>query len=231
MDHKEKQSSSEAIREAKIKIIKIASVGIAGAIVLTCYAYTQLEDAIVQTVLYGISSLIATFAGIFILGAVSLGRAEKNRHNFFLYDRRKKADIAVSELTLATVRERLIEFMSIFKRRGRLYIGELFDENPHIPEHFKPLFCYEILYELAVGECSVDAVTFLGFGNECADIFTKYLRENGDYELATSIRSYIFDHSKQNDNSESFTEYLRTKKEHIEAKMLGYAVSNIEKFK
>lgn len=226
-----KKDSSEALREARIKIVKIASVGIALAIVLACYAYTRVEDAITQTVLYGVASLISTFAGIFIIGAVSLGRAEKNRRNFFLYDRRKKADIAVSELTVATVRERLLEFMAIFKRRGKLYIGELFDDNPHIPEVFKPLFCYEILYELALGDGSIDASTFLGFGNECADIFTKYLRENGDYELAVGIRGYICDYSKHNDNSESFREYLKHKKTHIETKMLGYAVKNIEKFK
>lgn len=230
MDNKEKQSASEALSEARMKVIKTASVGIAGAIVLACYAYTRVEDAVIQTVLYGIASLISTFAGVFIIGAVSLGRAEKNRKNFFLYDRKTKSEMPVSSLTFAEIRLRLLDFMAIFKRRGRLYVGDLFDENPHVPEHFKMLFCYEILYELATEDGGIDAKAFLGFGTECAEIFTKYLRQNGDYELATSIRGFIFDFSEENSNVESFKEYMRTQKEHIEKMALEYTRENIEKF-
>ena len=231
MDNKEKPSSEELMREARIKMIKIASVGIAGAIVLACYAYTKIEDVMVQTVLFGVSSIISVIAGLLIIGTVSLGREQKARRNFFLYDSRAKKDIGVKELTVSRVREKMREFMSIFKRRGKLYIGDLFDENPHIPEHFKPLFCYEILCQLASGEGHTDVSTFLSFGRECAEIFVKYLRENRDYELALSINSYICEYSPENNNSEKFAEYLKTQKEHIESKMLSYAVENIEKFK
>ena len=230
MDNKEKQGASEALREARIKVVKIASVGIAGAIVLACYAYTQIDDAVTQTALYCIASFISTIAGLFIFGAASIGRAEKNRKNFFLYDRKKKMEIEPSELTVATVRERLLDFMAIFKRRGKLYIGDLFDERARIPEHFKTLFCYEILYELAIDDGGMDAGAFLSFGNECADIFAKYLRQNGDYELATSIRGFICDYSGENSNSASFKDFMRTKKEHIEKKMLEYTRENITKF-
>ena len=220
-----------AMAEARMKLIKIASVGVAGGIVLACYSYTKVEDAILQTVFYGAASLIAVICGIIILGTVSLGREMKSRRNFFLYDHREKKDIEVRELTVTRVREKLREFMSIFKHRGRLYVGELFDENPHIPEHFKPLFCYEILCELASGEGGIDAGTFLGFGRECAEIFSKYLRENKDYELATGINGFFCEYSPENNNSESFKEYLKAKKEHIEEKMLSYTIENIEKFK
>jgi hypothetical protein len=70
----------------------------------------------------------------------------------------------------------------------------------------------------------------LSFGGECADVFSKYLRENEDYELATKLRSFIMEHSKENNNTESFKEYIKTKKEHISEKMLAYALKNIEKF-
>ena len=225
------KARAEAMAEARMKLIKIASVGVAGAIVLACYAYTQIEEALLQTALFGLASLIAVISGIIILGTISIGREQRSGHNFFLYDRREKKNIAPADLTVNRVRERLREFMSIFKRRGKLYVGELFDENPHIPEHFKPLFCYEILCELASGEGGVDIKTFLSFGGECANIFSKYLRENGDYELANGINGFFTEYSPENNNSESFSEYLKNKKEHIEKKMLAYAVENIEKFK
>ncbi len=229
MDNKNKDEQREQMREARIKLIKIASVGIAGAIILACFAYTRLEDELLKTMLYIASSFISTVAGVFILGAISIGREEKNRHNFFLYDRRSRTEIPVSSLTVIKVRERVLEFMSIFKRRGRLYVGDLFDENPNIPEYFKPLFCYEILYEIATDD-GMDASAFLSFGGECAEIFTRYLRESEDYELATSLCTFIYDYSEENNNSVSFKEYIKTKKEHIEDKMLKYAVKNIEKF-
>ncbi len=230
MNDKNKPEAEEILREARIKIIKIASVFIGGAVILACYAYTKVEDAFVQFALYGIASLVAFLAGSFISATLAIGRAEKHRHNFFLYDRKKKTELPISSLTVARVREKLLEFMSIFKRRGKLYIGELFSDNPAIPEHFKPLFCYEILYEIATDD-GMDATAFLNFGDECAEIFTKYLRENEDYELATSLRGYISDFSSENNNSEGFREYIKAKKEHIESKMLGYAVKNIEKFR
>ncbi len=229
MDNEKKEKAAELRREARIKIIKLASVFIAAAIVLACYSYTRVEDAFTQMLLYGLASFICGVASLFITGAIALGRAEKNRHNFFLYDRKKKENMPVSALTVKEIREKLLEFMSIFKRRGKLYVGDLFNENPNIPEHFKTLFCYEILYELAT-EDGMNATAFLSFGGECADIFTKYLRENEDYELATSLRGYICEFSQENNNTESFKEYIKTKKEHIEEKMLKYTVKNIEKF-
>ena len=229
MDNEKKELAAEARREARIGIIKIASVGIAIAIVLACYSYTKIEDSFSQMTVYVLASFIVAVATVFIMGAVALGRAEKNKRNFFLYDRKKKADIPVSSLTVKHIRDRLIDFMAIFKRRGKLYIADLFDENPNIPECFKPLFCYEILYELATDE-GMDAGAFLSFGGECADVFSKYLRENGDFELATRLRSFILEHSEDNNNTDSFKDYIKTKKEHISEKMLGYAVKNIEKF-
>ena len=229
MDNEKKEIAAEMRREARIGIVKIASVGIAIAIVLACYSYTKVEDTFSQMALYILASFIVGIATLFIMGAVALGRAEKNKRNFFLYDRKKKADIPVSSLTVKDIRGKIIDFMAIFKRRGKLYIAELFDENPNIPEHFKPLFCYEILYELACDE-GIDAKAFLSFGGECADVFSKYLRENEDFELATRLRSFILEHSEENNNTESFKEYIKTKKEHISEKMLGYARKNIEKF-
>ncbi len=229
MNNDNKEKLAEQMREARIKLIKIASAVIAGAIILACFAYTQLDDALLKTVLYLVSSFISTVAGVFIFGALAIGREEKNRHNFFLYDRKRRSEIPISSLTVNTVREKLLEFMSIFKRRGKLYVGDLFEDDPNIPEYFKPLFCYEILYEIATDD-GMDASAFLSFGGECAEIFTRYLRESEDYELATSLCTFIFEFSEENNNSALFKEYMKTKKEHIEEKMLKYTVQNIEKF-
>ena len=143
-------------------------------------------------------------------------------------DKKKKQDIAISELKISEIRGRLTDFMAAFKFRGKLYIGDLFDERNRIPEHFKILFCYELLCEIS--ENRADAEIFLSFGKECADIFSEYLTKNGDGELAMKIRAYILDFSDGNKKIEEFRDLIVSQKESLEEKMLSYTVKNIEKF-
>lgn len=215
--------------DGMMKTVKIASIGVAAAIIIACFAFTQVEDLIFCTVLYGAASLIGTVSMIFIFGSISLWRAEKNRRNFFLYDKKAKTDIPLSALSFEEVRRRLVDLMSIFKRRGKIYLGDLFIDTP-IPEQFKILFCYEILYEIALEDGSLPPEVFLSYGSECADIISDHLRRNGDYELANAVSGYVREYSEEKSNADSFMEYIRNKKKHIEEKMLGYAVDNIEKF-
>ena len=156
-------------------------------------------------------------------------RLEAKTNNIFLYDKKKKQDMPVSELTVSEIRTRLAAYMSAFKFRGRLYIGDLFDEKyTQIPEAIKPLFCYELLCQ--IGENRSNAEIFLSFGLECAEIFSKYLSQNEDYELALKIKGFIIDFSEGNKNTEEFQEFLVSQKEQLEQKMLNYTVKNIEKF-
>ena len=219
----------ERVRELSIKIIKIASVIIAIAIVTACYGYTKLDEGIGQMMTYCVSITLCTIATVMILIATSIRRARKNRRNFFLYDKKKKANIEPSELTFDLVRTRICDFMSIFKHRGKLYIGDLFSDDATVPELFKPLFCYELLYELATGD-GLEAGVFLSFGSECAEVFARYLRQNEDYELATRIYSYIVDFESGDKRIAEFKDYMSTMSQHIETKMLGYTKENIEKF-
>ena len=219
----------EKLRDAGMKLIKIASVMIAVAIVAMCFAFTKLDNDFTRTVVYGISWGLMLLGSFLIFSTISAMRSLKNRRNFFLYDKKKKSDIAPSELTFDTVRHKICEFMSIFKHRGKLYIGDILGERATVPEHFKPLFCYELLYELSINE-GLDANVFLSFGDECATVFAKYLRQNEDYELATSLYTYIVDFSAGNRRVAEFKSYMSSQKEHIQGKMLGYALDNIEKF-
>jgi hypothetical protein len=178
---------------------------------------------------YVFGAILCFIATTLITVTMSARRAFKNRRNFFLYDKKKKTDISPAELTFDSVRSKICEFMSIFKHKGKLYIGDLFSNNATVPEHFKPLFCYELLYELATDD-GLEAGVFLSFGSECAEVFAKYLRENEDYELATRIYSYIVDFESGDKRIAEFKDYMSSMSQHIESKMLGYTKENIEKF-
>lgn len=229
MNNDHNNQNTPSIEEVGEKIIRFGAILVAAAIILFCFAYTKIESPLLQMLAFGLSTLLGC-VGLFIIVIAALGiRAEKHKTNFFLYDKKKKKNIELGELTVAEIRRRTTEFMSTFKHRGKLYIGDLFDESRHIPEHFKPLFCYEVLCQIAEGS-NAQAETFLSFGFECAEVFSKYLSQNADYELASKIKSYIAEYSDGEHKTESFCSYIAEQKQSIEEKMLNYTVTNIEKF-
>ena len=229
MNNDQNNQNNPSIEEVGEKIIRFGAILVAAAIILFCFAYTKIESPLLQMLAFGLSTLLGC-VGIFIIVVIAVGmRAEKHKTNFFLYDKKKRKNIDPCELTVAEIRKRLEEFMSSFKHRGKLYIGDLFDERRHIPEHFKPLFCYEVLCQIAEGSNS-QAETFLSFGFECAEVFSKYLSQNADYELASKIKTYIAEYSDGEHKAEGFCSYISEQKQSIEEKMLNYTVTNIEKF-
>jgi hypothetical protein len=214
--------------EAASKIIRFFSIILAVAIVSFCYALTRLENGFFRMIIFVLSAIFGLFS-IFTIVVMILGSTiEENGRNFFLYDAKKKKEISPDELTLSSVRERLLRYMSSFKVHGRLYIGDLFDEKQHVPEHFKPLFCYELLHQIA--DDHADAELLLSFGLECAETFSKYLNQNKDYDLALDIKLFFIDFSTGKKKGEDFKRYVTAKKAHIEEKMMSYTKENIEKF-
>ena len=211
-------------------IMRLAAVLIGAAVIIACYSYTRVDEPLVRMVWYGIAAMAVILASFLITVVVFARRADKNKNNFFLYDRKTRRDLPVSALTFKELRKRLLGFMSIFRRRGKIYVGDLLMDEKNVPEHFKPLFCYELLYELATSD-DMDAESFLSFGPECADVFSKYLRVNEDYELALNVSTFIFDFADGNKRIEEFKSFIGSKTEHIEGKMLDYVRRNIEKFK
>ena len=215
--------------EVGARIIRFGAILIAAAIVLGCYAYTKVEETMGRIGLFVLAGFLL-IVGAFIIFVVAVGsRLERQKYNFFLYDRKARQDMPLEELTVEEIRRRLVELMSAFRYRGKLYIGDLFDERyTSVPEAIKPLFCYELLLQIC--EKPSDSLLFLSYGDECGEIFDKFLTVSGDLELALNIKDYIGAFSEENDNSEEFLAFLLAKKQYIEEKMLDYTKDNIEKF-
>lgn len=215
--------------EIGAKIIRVGAILIAAAVIIGCYAYTKVEETMGRIGLFILAGFLLIVGG-FIIFVVAVGsRLEKQKCNFFLYDRKTKQDMPLSELTVEEIRRRLIELMSAFRYRGKLYIGDLFDERyTSIPQAIKPLFCYELLLQICEKES--EATLFLSYGDECAEIFDKFLTQSGDLELALNIKDFIGTFSAENDNSQEFIDFLTEKRQYIEEKMLDYTKNNFEKF-
>ena len=219
----------EELEKISRRISNFGAILIAAAIIGVCFAIAKIDDITLKIVIAAVACVVGG-VGAFIMIISAVATKESARQdNFFLYNKKTKTNVDVAELTVPEVRKRLMALMASYKHRGKLYIGDLFDERMRIPEHFKPLFCYELLCELS-DENGADAEAFLSFGDECAEVFIKYLSQSGDYEIATRIKSYITDFSSGKENASEFKQYITEQKPTLEANMLKYAKNNIKKF-
>ncbi len=211
------------------RLSNIGAILIGAAIIGICFAIARMDNEVIKVAIILFSSLVGAL-GIFLMIIAYVGASEiRNKHNFFLYNKKKKQDMAIGELTVPEIRNRLTSFMASFKHRGKLYIGDLFDERQRISEPFKILFCYELLCEIG-DERGADPATFLSFGHECGEIFYRYLAKNGDHELGLKIKTYILEFSEGKENVDEFKGFILSKKQYLEEKMLNYTVENIKKF-
>ena len=219
----------EFLEKMTRRLSNFGAVMIGAAIIGVCFAIAKL-DGETERLLTIVISCIVGAAGIFLMIVAGVGLSEmREKHNFFLYNKKSKSEMAISELTVSEIRNRLTAFMSAFKYRGKLYIGDLFDERQRIPDHFKTLICYEILCQIG-DKSGADSENFLSFGNECAEVFYKYLSQNGDWEIALRIKTYILEFAEGKTSAEEFRGYIASQKQHLEEKMLDFTVKNIKKF-
>lgn len=216
----------EAIND---RICRFAAILMGLGAILGCYAYAKVDAPVPRLLLFIAAGFLLILGG-FILLVVAVGsKQEKKPHtNFFLYDRRTKSNIEPKDLTVDEIRERVCRYMTSYMHRGKLYIGELFDE-PTIPDQFKTLFCYELLCQIAEdGEDKAEI--FLSYGYECSEIFGGYLSSCEDYELARQIKGYVLDFPTHKEILSEFTSLLVSEKEHLESTMLRYTLENLHKF-
>lgn len=219
----------EFIETMSRRLSNIGAILIGAAVIGVCFAIARMENEVVKVAIIALSGLVGVL-GIFLMIVAYVGSSEiRNKHNFFLYNKKKKQDMAIGELTISEIRNRLTAFMSSFKHRGKLYVGDLFDERQRIPEPFKILFCYELLCEIGDNK-GADPEVFLSFGHECGEIFYRYLSKNGDHELGLKIKTYILEFGEGKENVDEFKGFILSKKQYLEEKMLNYTVENIKKF-
>lgn len=213
-------------------MVRIACVLFAIAIAAICFAIARVESVGVRIAIFAVSAIPILSGSLFCLVAGVSKYSQTHKRNYFLYNKKLKGDIPVAELGIELIRERVADYMAIFKRGGKIYIGELFEDKPYAPiKEMRPLICYELLYEIAEQGAGAEQYgkVFLGYGEECAQIFMTYLSAASDYELARSVSEYICGYNKGEDALD-FCLFLEGKAEYIRERMLDYTKRNIHRF-
>lgn len=212
-------------------IYKVCAVMAAVAIVLACFAVAKVEDVFLKIVLFGISGTLLFFSIVFIAAVAGAKKIAKGNFNYFLYDKKTRQNASVEQLTFSETRKRIQKYMAMFKKGGKLFLGDLFDEKNNIPEAFHPLFCYELLYELSEDcENTERARIFLSFGKECADAFSKNLAYAGDTELSRKIQFYFAEYETGQNILSDFCRYISELRPHLEESVVKYTKEHINEF-
>lgn len=212
------------------RLVRVGSVMIALAVVGVCLAIARVEDLIFRAVIIAVSGLLLFFGGMFIASVAYLKYHETHKKNYILYSKKIKGDIPQEQVDLELVRGKVLDYMSVFRRGKKLYVGELFVDTPWTIEGMKTLVCYELLYELASKTDITGCQSFLGYGSECSGIFSKYLMENRDFDLSANVAKYFSEYTHNKDAAKAFCEYIATQKAHIEKRMVEYVKENKGKF-
>ena len=212
-------------------LYKLAAVLLAAGFLVFCFAAVKIENSILKILLISVGSLLSFLGIMFFLAIRSAKKFAKQKHNYFLYDRKTKKDIDVEALTFSDVREKVQKYMSLFKRGKKLYVGDLFNSDIKIPSAIRTLFCYELLYEIAEDEAGTrTAQLFLSFGNECGGVFYSYLAAAGEIQLAEKLRSYFNEHSAGEDRSEKLHKFIDANKSYLEAAIMKFTKNHINEF-
>lgn len=212
-------------------IYKFCAILFAIAIVLSVFTYKKVQEPVFQIALFTLSGMILSFAIYLLKTAQKAKKFTDRRVNYFLYDKKLNGEKNIDSLTFDEVRQKIQKYMSLFRRGKKLYLGDLFDENIKIPQAFRPLFCFELLYSMSEDKDQNNrAKLFLSFGVECAGAFYAHLSKAGECDLADDIKGFFSDFAAGKQNEKEFLDYLRSKKQYIEESVFKYLREHINEF-
>ena len=150
--------------------------------------------------------------------------------NFFLFDRAKKRNIPVENLTFTIVNERMSFFLTmVCESVEQLWQNNVLESDRKLGYRrvYRPLLAYKMLYDLA--DKNIAAYWDLLFAADKATVnsLCGALEQGGEQEMVKAFR-YIMENYR--DNPEKIKDFVCGNMRYIRGRMLGYIKRNIELF-
>lgn len=150
--------------------------------------------------------------------------------NFFLFDRVKKKNISVDNLTFQIVNERMSFFQTLVcNSPEQLWQNDILDNNVKMGYRkvFRPLLAYKMLYDLADKDIAAYWDLLLHASPETITSLCSALEQGGEKDMVKAFR-YIMEN--QRENPAKIKEFVTGNMRYIRGRMLGYIKRNIELF-
>ncbi len=150
--------------------------------------------------------------------------------NFFLFDRVKKKNIPLDDLTFKIVNERMTFFQSLVSSSmEQLWQSEVLNSNVQMGQRkvYRPLLAYKMLYDLPDKDIAAYWDLLFRASPETIDALCGALEQGGEQEMVKAFR-YIMENYR--DNPDKIKDFVRGNMRYIRGRMLGYIKKNIELF-
>lgn len=151
------------------------------------------------------------------------------RPNYFLYSSQSKRNISVQKLTFQVINSRMNRFLSGYAAsEGKLWNDRVLDD-PYLdmPEEFRPLVAYKMLYGLAEKDSEAGWMCLENASEETVIFICRGLELNGDNSFSSTLGSIM---SERPANIKMARDYLVKNKRYIQSKMTKYVIENIDRF-
>jgi hypothetical protein len=195
----------------------------------------------VVLLILGIALDISTFPRVllFIISALCLLLAVElgyfmylmmdTKPNYFLYSSQAKRNVSVQKLTFSVINSRMNRFLSGYAAsEGKLWNDRILDD-PYLdmPEEFKPLVAYKMLYGLADKDAEMGWRCLENASEETLAFICKGLELNRDNDFAAAFARI---RAQKPVNMQVVRDYLVKNKRYMQSKMTKYVIENIDRF-
>lgn len=209
-------------------IISIVGVlSFVGAFLILCIAVPNANAAYKRVLEIIISILLFVLS---LLSGYYLYITRDAEPNFFLFDRSKKRNIPVENLTFTIVNERMSFFLTmVCESVEELWQTDVLESDRKLGYRrvYRPLLAYKMLYDLADKNILTYWELLFNAKPEVINSLCSALAQGGEQEMVKAFR-YIMENYRS--NPEKIKDFICGNMKYIRGRMLGYIKRNIELF-
>ncbi len=208
-------------------LVIVGAISLIAAILIFAIAVPK-ADATYKKVMLSIMASLMIVLTLVIAYYIWLSRDKEP--NFFLFDRVKKKNISVDDLTFKIVNERMNFFQTLVSSSPeQLWQSEVLENSTKMGYRkvYRPLLAYKMLYDLADKNIASYWELLYNASPETVDSLCGALEQGGEQEMVKAFR-YMMEHYR--DNPEKIKEFITGNTRYIRGRMLGYIKLNIDLF-
>ncbi len=174
-----------------------------------------------------IGALLLLFA---LLDVIYLWLGRDSEPNFFLFDRQKKRNIDVDNLTFKFANERLSFLLTtISDSTEELWTGDILENELKLGYRkvYRPLIAYKMLYNLADQNLDDYWEYLIKATPETVESIAKALRQGGETEM---VRVFLFIMQTYREDPAKIRNFVLGNQKYIRGRIMAYIKRNIEMF-
>lgn len=205
----------------------VAIVSFVGALLILIFALPN-SNATYKTVLEVIISCCMILLSLLIMAYLWVIRDAEP--NFFLFDRNKKRNIPVENLTFTIINDRMNFFLNVISESPEdLWYKNALERDIKLGPRriYRPLLAYKMLYDLADKNLQSYWDLLFSAPADTINSVSSALQQGGEQEMVKVFR-YLMENYRN--NPEKIKDFISGNQRYIRGRMKAYIQKNIDYF-